>query len=50
MLTLAYAAGDELHQAFVPGRSGRPVDVAIDALGAVAALVVIRRLSRAHRG
>ena len=28
-----YAAGDEIHQAFVPGRAGRPLDVAIDVLG-----------------
>jgi VanZ family protein len=28
-----YAASDELHQAFVPGRTGSPVDVWIDALG-----------------
>ena len=28
-----YAVSDELHQTFVPGRMGSPVDVAIDALG-----------------
>jgi VanZ family protein len=30
---LAYAASDELHQHFVAGRHGSPVDVAIDAIG-----------------
>jgi len=30
---LLYAAGDELHQSFVDGRHGTPVDVAIDAVG-----------------
>ena len=44
VVAVAYAASDEFHQAFVPGRHGTPVDVAIDAFGAsVAALVVWRR-------
>jgi VanZ family protein len=30
---LAYAASDEIHQLFVRGRHGSPVDVAIDAVG-----------------
>jgi VanZ family protein len=30
---IAYAATDELHQHFVQGRHGAPVDVAIDAVG-----------------
>lgn len=33
VLGTLYAATDELHQAFVPGRMGRPLDVAIDAVG-----------------
>jgi VanZ family protein len=32
-LGIAYAVTDELHQHFVGGRHGAPVDVAIDALG-----------------
>lgn len=32
----AYAATDELHQIFVPGRSGEFVDVLLDSLGALA--------------
>ncbi len=28
-----YAVSDEVHQVFVPGRAGSPVDVAIDAVG-----------------
>ena len=38
-LTAAYAASDELHQLFVPGRSGRFTDVCIDSLGGMAGIV-----------
>jgi VanZ family protein len=40
---VAYAATDEFHQHFVEGRHGTPVDVGIDALGAAAAALLIRR-------
>lgn len=33
LLALAYAAIDEIHQGYVPGREPNPKDVAIDALG-----------------
>jgi VanZ like family len=44
-LTTAYAVTDEIHQMFVPGRVGSPLDVAIDAAGAAVgiALVVLAR-------
>ena len=32
-IALAYAVSDEIHQHFVEGRHGTPVDVAIDAIG-----------------
>ena len=35
-----YAISDELHQMFVPGRMGRPLDVAIDALGVACGVLV----------
>ena len=46
MAEVLYAISDELHQSFVAGRHGTPVDVAIDALGvglAVLAWVVVTR-------
>jgi VanZ family protein len=49
-ITLAYAASDELHQSFVAGRHGSPLDWLIDATGvalAVAAVSVRRRRARA---
>ena len=40
-LGVAYAATDELHQHFVAGRHASPIDVAIDALGVLAGIVVV---------
>jgi VanZ family protein len=49
LITLAYAATDELHQSFVEGRHGTPVDVLIDAVGiAVAIAIHTRRRARAR--
>jgi hypothetical protein len=44
----AYAASDELHQHFVPGRQASALDLAIDAVG-VAAGVLAVRLAHASR-
>ena len=38
-ISVIYAASDELHQWFVPGRSAELADVAADAIGAAAALI-----------
>jgi VanZ family protein len=43
---VAYAATDELHQHFVYGRHGSPVDVGIDAAGALAGVLLLRRVRR----
>jgi VanZ family protein len=49
VITLAYAASDELHQSFVEGRHGTPVDVLIDAVGvAIAVAIHTRRKARAR--
>jgi hypothetical protein len=42
-----YAATDELHQTFVEGRSGHPVDWLIDTAGAATAALRLRRQKRA---
>lgn len=39
-LAIAYAVTDEWHQTRVPGRTGRALDVLIDAAGAIAAVGV----------
>lgn len=40
-LAIGYAVLDEVHQLFIPGRSGNMVDVLIDALGAIFGVFVI---------
>jgi hypothetical protein len=46
LLAFAYAASDEWHQTFVPGRGGTWVDVVIDSLGISIALVFTARSKR----
>ncbi|MBW3652655.1 MAG: VanZ family protein [Actinobacteria bacterium] len=47
VIAILYAISDEVHQSFVDGRHGSPVDVAIDTVGvglaALAWIVVTRR-------
>jgi len=43
---VAYAVTDEVHQHFVPGRLGSPVDVAIDAVGVALGVLLWRRYGR----
>lgn len=47
LISGVYAASDEIHQLFVPGRSGKVTDVLIDSAGAALALLLcyfIRRI------
>jgi VanZ family protein len=39
-LGVLYAVSDEIHQSFVPGRLGSPLDVAIDAAGVAVGIAV----------
>ncbi len=39
-IAVVYGASDEVHQAFVPERSGQLADVAMDALGAAAGVAI----------
>jgi VanZ family protein len=43
---MAYAVGDEVHQHFVAGRHGALLDVAIDASGVLAGILLLRRTRR----
>ena len=49
VLASAYAITDELHQTFVDGRHGTPVDWLIDSAGAAAAALKLRSRSRTAR-
>ena len=44
LLGSAYAVTDEIHQAFVSGRQGSPVDWLIDTVGVVAGVLICSRL------
>ena len=43
-LAVGYACTDEFHQTFVRGRHGSPIDVGIDAIGALVGLGVLSKL------
>jgi VanZ family protein len=45
-LGIAYAVSDEIHQHFVPGRLGSPLDVLIDSVGVLAGVLAWRRVRR----
>jgi VanZ family protein len=42
-IAFAYAISDEIHQTFIDGRHGSPVDVAVDSIGIATAGVWLRR-------
>lgn len=48
-LSFLYAVSDEIHQLFIPGRSGEFRDVLIDSCGALVGIVFIICLSRLYR-
>jgi VanZ family protein len=43
-LAVLYAVSDEVHQTFVAGREGAPLDVVVDAAGAAAGVLVWKAL------
>jgi VanZ family protein len=49
-LAAGYAVTEEIHQTFVEGRHGAPLDVAIDTVGALVGVLVWSRWSRSRRG
>jgi VanZ family protein len=42
----AYAVTDEVHQSFVSGRQGSPLDWLVDTIGVVAGVLLFTRLAR----
>lgn len=49
VIAILYAASDELHQRFVPGRSGRVTDVLIDSIGILVALFILQIIYQKKR-
>jgi VanZ family protein len=49
VLAVAYACTDEWHQTFVRARHGSPIDVGIDAIGALIGLTLLSRTQRSAR-
>jgi VanZ family protein len=49
-IAVAYAVTDEIHQHFVSGRHGSPIDVGIDTIGIVLAALLWPRLIRRFSG
>ena len=45
-LGVAYAVSDEVHQHFVEGRVGAPLDVLIDSVGVAVGVLLWRRVAR----
>ena len=50
VVTVVYAASDEIHQGLVVGRHPSPVDVGIDAIGALVAVAAIAFLRSRRSG
>lgn len=48
-IATAYAASDEVHQLFVPGRSGQVSDVILDSAGVLAGLLVLAAVRKIRR-
>jgi VanZ family protein len=46
LIGTAYAVTDEVHQTFVSGRHGSPLDWLVDAAGVVAGVLLVSRWSR----
>ena len=46
MIAVIYAISDEIHQIFIPGRSGEIRDIVIDILGAIIGILIVRKVSK----
>lgn len=46
IIGIMYAITDEIHQLFVPGRSGRILDVGIDSLGVITGIIIYQILEK----
>lgn len=49
MISVIYAASDELHQTFIPGRSGEIRDIIIDSLGSLTGIYIYYLYNKIRR-
>ncbi len=49
LILFGYAVLDELHQLFIPGRSGDVIDVVADLIGGIIGLIIVRIIVLNHR-
>jgi VanZ family protein len=49
IIAIAYAASDEWHQTFVPGRTGHAIDVGVDTAGALVAIAIQALIRKRHK-
>lgn len=49
VITVFYAASDEFHQSFIPGREPRIRDVVIDAIGATTGLIALQKIDKLRK-
>jgi VanZ family protein len=48
-MVVIYAASDEWHQSFIAGRTGHPIDVAVDSLGMLIVMLLLHGLDWRNR-
>jgi len=46
---MSYSISDEIHQLFVPGRSGQVTDVILDSCSSFIGMMLIKRVSRKYK-
>ncbi|MSU02121.1 VanZ family protein [Tissierella pigra] len=50
IICILYAISDEIHQLFIPGRSGQVMDVVIDGMGSLAGITLQHQISSKIKG
>ena len=49
IICMSYSISDEIHQIFVPGRSGQVTDVILDSCSSFIGMMLIKRVSRKYK-
>ena len=49
LLCIIYSCSDEIHQLFIPGRTGKIIDCLIDALGSITGILLYKIVEKLHK-